>query len=145
MKSMFQFFTNKKKFIIINCISDEVSIDGRKLVFPTNYNTLVETFGKPSRELQSTKNYVFWDSLGITCAYTNADEILSVNFYQNNKIKSTYNTKQQFKGGLFFNSKNITNKEFGKISLGKVAIHRLGSESEIRFGFSLGINNNYMT
>ena len=145
MKSMFKFFTKKKKYIIINCISDEVLIDGRKLMFPANYNTLIETFGKPSRELQKSKNYMFWDALGIICAYNNADKILSVNFYQKNKIKSEYNTKQQFTGGLFFNSKNITNKEFGKISLGKVAIHRLSSESETRFGFSLGINNNYMT
>lgn len=140
---MFKFFS-KKKYIIINCLTDEVLIDGSTLKFPTNYNTLIETFGKPSRELQQSKNYMFWDSLGIICAYNNADEILSVNFYQNNKIKSEYNTKQQFTGGLFFNSKNITNKEFKKISLGKVAIHRLGSESEIRFGFSLGVNNNFM-
>lgn len=142
---MFQFFTKKKKYIIINCITDEVLIDGRKLMFPTNYNTLIETFGKPSRELQKSKNYMFWDALGIFCAYNDADEILSVNFYQNNKMKSEYNTKQQFTGGLFFNSKNITNKEFGKISLGNVAIHRLGSESEVRFGFSLGVNNDFMT
>lgn len=141
---MFKFFTKKKKYIVINCITDEVLIDGRKLLFPTNYNTLIETFGKPSRELQESKNYIFWDALGIACAYNNSNEILSVNFYQNNKIKSDYNTKQQFTGGLFFNSKNITNNEFGKISLGKVAIHRLGSESETRLGFSLGINNNYI-
>ena len=141
---MFKFFT-KKKYIIINCATDQVLIDGRHLMFPTNYNTLIETFGKPSRELQNSKNYMFWDSLGIFCAYNKADEILSINFYQNNRIKSEYNTKQQFSGGLFFNSKNITNNEFSKISLGKVAIHRLGSESETRFGFSLGINNNYMT
>ena len=141
---MFKFFS-KKKYIIINCLTDEVLIDGSKLKFPTNYNILTETFGKPSRELQKSKNYMFWDSLGIICAYNNADEILSINFYQNNKIKSEYNTKQQFTGGLFFNSKNITNKEFGKISLGKVAIHRLGSESETRFGFSLGVNNNFIS
>ena len=142
---MFKFFTKKKKYTIINCNTDEVSIDGRPLIFPTNYNTLIETFGKPNRELQESKNYMFWDALGISCAYNNADEILSLNFYQNNKIKNEYNTKKQFTGGLFFNSKNITNKEFGKISLGKVAIHRLGSESETRFGFSIGVNNNYMT
>ncbi len=141
---MFQFFS-KKRYIIINCLTDEVLIDGSTLEFPTNYHTLIETFGKPNRELQRDKSYMFWDSLGIICAYNNPDEILSVNFYQNNTIKSEYNTKQQFTGGLFFNSKNITNNEFSKISLGKVAIHRLGSESETRFGFSLGVNNNFIT
>lgn len=141
---MFKFFTKKKKYTIINCNTDEVLINGHKLMFPTNYNTLIETFGKPSRELQKSKNYMFWDALGIVCAYNSAHEILSINFYQNNKIRNEYNTKQQFTGGLFCNSKNITNKEFSKISLGKVAIHRLGSESEIRFGFSLGVNNDYI-
>ena len=33
--------------------------------------------------------------------------------------------------------------KFGKIGLGKVAIHRLGSENETRFGFSIGINKDY--
>ncbi len=141
---MFQFFTKKKKYIIINCVSDEIVIDGHQVHFPTSYRTLISTFGKPSREIEKGKNYVFWDALGIFCAYTNAEEILSVNFYQNNKTKSEYNTKKQFTGGLFFNTKNITNKEFGKISLGSVAIHRLGSESETRYGFSLGVNNEFM-
>jgi len=107
---MFKFFS-KKRYIIINCMTDEVLIDGSKLKFPTNCNTLIETFGKPSRELQQSKNYMFWDALGIICAYTNADEILSVNFYQNNKIKSVYNTKQQFTFGFSLGvNNNYTSK-----------------------------------
>lgn len=142
---MLNFFKKKKKYIIINCKTDEVLVNNVKLTFPTNYNTLVEIFGKPTRELKKSKNYMIWDSEGILCAYNNPEGILSVSFHQNNKTKSEYNTKSQFKGGLFLNLENITNNEFSKIPLGSIAIHRLGSESEIRFGFSLGVNNDYKT
>lgn len=140
---MFNFFKKKKKDYIINCKTNEILINDILIVFPTNYDTLVEVFGAPTRELQKSKNYMIWDNDGVLCSYTNPNEILSIDFYQNNPTKSEYNTKKQFNGTLFLNNESITNSEFSKIALGNLAIHRLGSENEIRFGFSLGINNNY--
>lgn len=140
---MFNFFKKKRKNFIINCKTDEITINDVNLTFPTNYQTLVTVFGEPTRELEKSKNYMIWDKDGILCSYTNPKEILSIDFYQNNPTKSEYNTKKQFKGTLFLNYESITNNEFSKIALGSLAIHRLGSENEIRFGFSLGVNNIY--
>lgn len=142
---MFKFFKKKRKVYTIDCKTDEIFINEQPITFPTQYDTLISIFGEPTRELQKSKNYVIWDKDGILCSYTNPNKILSISIHQNNTTKSEYNTKQQFIGNLLLNSENITNNEFSKIALGKLAIHRLGSEKEIRFGFSLGVNNNYET
>lgn len=138
-----RFFRKNKKHIIVSCKTDEVIINDQKFTFPTNYNSLVAIFGEPNRNLNKSKNYVFWDSLGIFCRYTDTNEIFSINFFQNKKDRSEYNTKKQFSGELFLNDENITNNEFDKISLGDISILRLGSENEIRYGFSIGVNKSY--
>lgn len=140
---MFNFFKKKRKKHTISCDTDTILVNDVALDFPTNYDKLIAIFGTPTRELQKSKQYLIWDEDGVLCGYNDANEILSINFYQNKKDKSEYNTKKQFIGSLIFNEKDISNNEFDKIAIGKYAIHRLGSESEIRFGFSLGINNNY--
>ena len=141
---MFNFFKKTKvKDLIIKCDTDTVLINEKTIIFPTSYDTLISVLGKPDRELQKTNHYMIWDQFGIFCGYTNKDQILSINIYQNKQDRSEYNTKKQFKGKLLLNNEDISNNEFSKISLGKVAIHRLGSESEIRFGFSLGVNKIY--
>ncbi|WP_428742385.1 hypothetical protein [Tenacibaculum sp.] len=141
---MLSFFKKKKvKDLVITCDTDVIHIDDKPLTFPTSYDALTQILGSPSRELEKSNNYIIWDQYGIFCGYTDSDNILSINIYQNKKDKSEYNTKQQFKGKLFLNEDEITNNEFGKIPLGKVAIHRLGSENEIRFGFSIGVNRDY--
>ncbi len=141
---MFKFFKKKKvKSLTIVCDTDVIHINSKPLTFPTNYDALVEVLGKPSRELKKSNDYIIWDTHGIFCGYTERDNILSINIYQNKKDRSEYNTKKQFKGRLFLNNEEITNNEFGKIPLGKVAIHRLGRESDTRFGFSLGVNRDY--
>ncbi|CAM1350530.1 hypothetical protein [Tenacibaculum ascidiaceicola] len=141
---MFNFLKKKKvKSLTIVCDTDVIHINSKALTFPTNYDALVEVLGKPSRELKKSNDYIIWDTHGIFCGYTERDNILSINIYQNKKDRSEYNTKKQFKGKLFLNNEEITNNEFGKIPLGKVAIHRLGRESDTRFGFSLGVNRDY--
>ncbi|TDQ27869.1 DUF7738 domain-containing protein [Tenacibaculum caenipelagi] len=141
---MLSFFKKKKvKDLVIKCDTDIIHIDDKPLTFPTSYDALTQILGSPSRELKKSNNYIIWDQYGIFCGCTDNDNILSINIYQNKKDKSEYNTKQQFKGKLFLNDDEITNTEFGKIPLGKVAIHRLGSENEIRFGFSIGVNRDY--
>lgn len=129
--------------MVIECDTDVVSINKKTLTFPTDYDTLITVLGKPSREITKSNNYMIWDSHGVFCEYTDSDNILSINIYQNKEDKREYNTKKQFKGKLFLNSEEITNNKFRKIPLGKIAIHRLGSEHEIRFGFSLGVNRDY--
>ncbi|WGH76740.1 hypothetical protein P8625_06185 [Tenacibaculum tangerinum] len=141
---MFHFLKKKKvKSLTIECDTDLILINGKPLTFPTNHSSLIEVLGKPSRVLKKSNDCIIWDSHGIFCGYTDEDHILSINIYQNKKDRSEYNTKQQFKGKLILNNENITNKEFGKISLGKVAIHRLGRENDMRFGFSIGVNRSY--
>lgn len=141
---MFNFFKKKKvKGLTIVCDTDVIHINNKPLTFPTNYSTLVEVLGKPTRELKKSNDYIIWDAHGIFCGYTERDNILSINIYQNKKDRSEYNTKKQFKGTLVLNNEEITNNEFGKIPLGKVAIHRLGRESDTRFGFSIGVNRDY--
>lgn len=141
---MLNFFKKKKiKHLTIKCGTDYITVNDQIISFPTNYNTLSTVFGKPSREIQKSNHYIIWDDYGIFCGTNDLNNILSINFYQNKKDKTEYNTKKQFKGDLFLNDEKITNSEFGKIALGKVVIHRLGSESETRFGFSLGANMDY--
>ncbi|WP_233898709.1 DUF7738 domain-containing protein [Tenacibaculum piscium] len=145
---LLDFFKKKKaEKIIIRCDIDFITINETLLVFPTNYTTLVHILGKPDREIKKTNYYMFWDVHGIYCSYTNSQYILSINAYQytNNNIKnnSIYATKKLFSGELYLNEERITYSEFGKISLGKVAIHRLGKETDFRLGFNVGINKIY--
>ncbi len=138
---MFSFFKKKKKNFLINCTTDTITINNETINFPTNYDTLTHVFGKPSREIFNDKNYIFWDKYGVFCGCSDKNKIISINFFQNRKDSSKYNTKKQFKGELFLNNDTITNNEFETINLGNVAIHRLGSVQEIRYGFSLGLSS----
>ncbi len=141
---MFNFFKKKKvKPLIIKCSSDSIIINDLPISFPTNYNTLVEILGEPSRKIEKSNIYLLWDDYGVFYGSNNLDKVLSINIYQNKKDKSEYNTKKQFNGSLFLNDEEITNSEFVKIPLGKFVIHRLGSENETRFGFSIGTNVEY--
>ncbi len=141
---MFNFLRKKKVIdLVIKCDTDVIIINDKSITFPSDYDTLINVLGKPDRELEKTNHYMIWDKHGVFCGYTDRGNILSINVYQNKQDKSEYNTKKQFKGKLLLNDEEITNNEFGKIPLGKIAIHRLGSENEIRFGFSLGINRVY--
>ena len=141
---MFNFLKKKKiKDLIIKCDTDVITVDDKPLTFPTNYDNLINVLGTPTRVIKKSNNYLIWDDYGVFCGYTNKDTILSINIYQNKQDRSEYNTKRQFNGQLFLNDEEITNNEFSKIALGKVAIHRLGSEHETRFGFSIGVNRDY--
>lgn len=138
---MLSFLKKKKRpQIKIVCKTDETFINDKNVNFPTSYNKLIEILGEPSRKIEKSKHYAFWDSIGVFCGYTNEDEILSINVHQIKKSKSEYDTKKQFTGKLFLDDEDITNNEFSKISLGSIAIHRLGSEKEIRYGFSISAN-----
>ena len=141
---MFNFFKKKKvKHIIIKCSSEIITINDLPISFPTDFATLTSVLGKPSREIKKENIYLFWDDYGIFYGSKDLNNVLSINIFQNKKDTSEYNTKRQFKGELFLENENITNNEFGKIALGKNVIHRLGSESETRFGFSIGANLEY--
>lgn len=141
---MFNFLKKKKqKRLVIECDTDVITVNSKPITFPTNYNTLVNTFGKPDRKLNKSKNYIIWDKLGVFCGYADKDNILSISFYQNKQDRTEYNTKKQFTGKLILNNEEITNNEFSKIPLGELAILRLGSETKIRFGFSIGVNKTY--
>jgi len=141
---MFKFFKKKKITpLVIKCNTDTITINDKELSFPTTYNKLIDVLGNPSREIKKSNTYVLWDDHGIFYGSNDFNNVLSINIYQNKKDRSEYNTKNQFTGSLFLDDEDITNKEFGKIALGKVVIHRLGSESETRFGFSIGANIEY--
>lgn len=141
---MFSLFKKKinSKSIILDCKSNHLSIKDSNIVFPTNIDTLKSFFGKPSRKIQKETTYTFWDRLGVYVSYTNPDEILSINFFQNKKDRSEYNTKKQFRGKLMVNDSNVSYSEFKKISLGDIVIYGLGGYED-RFGFSIGANFDY--
>ncbi|SNR15189.1 DUF7738 domain-containing protein [Tenacibaculum jejuense] len=140
---MFTIFKKKKqKYFIINCNTDSILVNGTPLTFPTDFENLVEIFGKPSRTINSSSEYVIWDDYGVSSSLKDDNKIVSINVYQNINA-SEYVPKKPYTGTLFFEEEDITFNEFSKIGLGKIAIHRLGSENETRFGFSLGINNDY--
>ena len=141
---MFNLFKKKKeKQIIISCDTDRIKVNDLELTFPTSRYQLMKIFGTPTRELSKSNNYMLWDGIGVFCGYSDKDHILSINVYQNKEDETEYNTKKQFKGKLILGEDEITNSEFVKIALGDVAIHRLGSENEIRYGFSLGSNKDF--
>ncbi len=138
---MFKFLKKKKvKHLTIKCSTNSITIDDQPISFPTDYSTLVAILGKPSREIKKTNTYLLWDDYGVFYGSNNLDNVLSINIYQNKKDTSEYNTKKQFQGHLFLDDEEITNNEFSKIVLDKYVIHRLGSENETRFGFSIGVN-----
>ncbi|MDY0781141.1 hypothetical protein [Tenacibaculum sp. IB213877] len=141
---MFNFLKKKKtKHLVIKCDTDNITINNKEISFPTNYQNLATVLGKPSRQITKSNTYTFWDKYGIFCGYADENNILSINIYQNKLDTSEYNTKNQFKGKLFLNDEEITHNDFTKIGLGKLAILRLGSENENRFGFSLGVNRDF--
>ena len=142
---MFSFFKKKKvQQLTIKCSTDSILINEKPISFPTDYNSLIQILGEPSRKIEKSNIYLFWDDYGVFYGSNDLNNVLSINIYQNKKDKSEYNTKNQFKGTLFLDDEDITNSEFVKIGLGKVVIHRLGSESETRFGFSIGVNHDYI-
>ncbi|CAM1345207.1 DUF7738 domain-containing protein [Tenacibaculum amylolyticum] len=136
------FKKKKQKEFIIHCNTDSLLINDTMLDFPTNHVRLTAIFGEPTRRIASTNEYLIWDDYGFSCTIQGDNTILSVNVYQSNNV-SEYVAKKPFTGKLYLEDKDITYNEFGKIGLGKVAIHRLGSENETRFGFSIGINKDY--
>ncbi|MFY7671682.1 hypothetical protein ACOSP6_11410 [Tenacibaculum sp. MEBiC06402] len=141
---MFKFFKKKKqKEFTIRCSTDHLKINEDTLNFPCVYDNLFSVLGEPSRKINSSNEYLIWDEYGFLCSVNENGEILSLSVYQANNNVSEYVPKNGFNGKLFFEEDDITFKEFSKIGLGKIAIHRLGSESETRFGFSIGINNDY--
>lgn len=141
---MFKFLKKKKvKHLTIKCSTNSITIDDNPISFPTDYNSLVQVLGKPSREIIKTNTYLMWDDFGIFYGSNDLDNVLSIKFFQSKKDTSEYNTKKQFQGSLFLDDEEITNSEFSKIALGKYVIHRLGSENETRFGFSIGANLDY--
>ena len=141
---MFSFLKKKKvTHLTIKCSTESLTINDKEISFPTDYNALVEILGAPSRQIKKTNTYILWDDYGVFYGSNDLNNVLSINFYQNKKDKTEYNTKNQFEGKLFLDDEDITHKEFVKISLGKIVIHRLGSESETRFGFSIGANLDY--
>ncbi len=132
----------KKKEFIIVCKTNEIFINDINLNFPTTIEQLITIFGEPTRRIHNSSQYVIWDNFGISCSLKNDNEILSISVYQSNNV-SEYVAKKPFTGKLFLEEEEITFGEFSKIGLNKIAIHRLGSESENRFGFSIGVNNDY--
>lgn len=139
---MFSFFRRKKKQVIdIDCKTDIILINNNEISLPTNFQNLVTIFGEPQRKTANTdKMYVFWDNLGIFCGYVTPEKIISVSFLQKIQSATNYKPKKPFTGSLLFNDENITNDEFTKIGFGKYVIHRLGSEREIRYGFTIGVS-----
>ncbi|TCI90034.1 DUF7738 domain-containing protein [Tenacibaculum sp. M341] len=141
---MLKFLKKKKtKEINIVCKTNEVIINDIKINFPTTTEELIAVFEEPSRKIEGTNQYLIWDDLGISCTIKGDNEILSINVYQSNNI-SEYVAQKPFAGKLYLEEDEITFSDFSKIGLNTVAIHRLGSESENRFGFSVGINNEYV-
>jgi hypothetical protein len=141
---MLKFFKKKKqKEFTITCATDYLKINEHSLDFPCKYNDLINILGEPSRKINSSNEYLIWDVFGFLCSINESGDILSLSVYQDHNNVSEYVPKNGFNGKLFFEEDDITFKEFIKIGLGKIAIHRLGSESETRFGFSVGVNNDY--
>jgi hypothetical protein len=141
---MFTLFKKKKlKEYTISCATDSLQINDTEINFPCEPKDLINVFDNPSREIENSNKYLIWDDYGLSCTVNENETILSLNVYQENKSPSEYVPKKGFNGKLFFEEKDITFKEFSKIGLGKIAIHRLGSESETRFGFSIGVNTDY--
>ncbi|CAL2094895.1 hypothetical protein [Tenacibaculum sp. 190524A05c] len=141
---MLKFFKKKKqKEFNIHCSTDFLKVNDHLLNFPCIYSDLLTIFGEPTRKIDSSNEYLIWDDFGFSCSINENDQILSLSVYQGNNNPSEYVPQKSFNGKLFFEEDDITYNEFSKIGLGKIAIHRLGSESETRFGFSIGINNDY--
>ena len=93
---MFDFLKKKKvKKLTIKCNSESIIINDQPISFPTDYSTLTKVLGKPTREIKKSNIYLFWDDYGVFYGSNNLDKVLSINFYQNKKDKSEYNTKNQ--------------------------------------------------
>ncbi|MCH2031914.1 MAG: hypothetical protein MK202_00215 [Tenacibaculum sp.] len=141
---MLKFFKKKKqKEFNIQCATDYLKINEHMLDFPCTHEDLTKIFGEPTRKISSSNEYLIWDEFGFLCSVNDNDQILSLSVYQGNNNPSEYVPQTSFYGKLFFEEDDITYNEFSKIGLGKIAIHRLGSETETRFGFSIGVNNDF--
>lgn len=141
---MLNFFKKKKpKEFNIQCATNYLKINEHIVNFPCNKKDVINILGEPTRKIYSGNEYMIWDKFGFLCSVNENNEILSLSVYQENSNPSEYVPQTNFYGKLFLEEKDITFKEFCKIGLGKIAIHRLGSEKETRYGFSIGINHNF--
>lgn len=141
---MFSIFKKKKiKEFTIQCETNVIQINDTALHFPCSIDDLTQVFDQPTRNINTSYQYAIWDDFGFSCSINENQKIVSLNVYQGNDNPSDYVPKKPFTGKLFLEEEDITFNEFSKIGLGKIAIHRLGSESETRFGFSIGVNTEY--
>lgn len=141
---MLKFFKKKKqKEFTIKCATNYVKINEHLLDLPCTNEDLLTIFGEPTRKINSSNEYLIWDEFGFLCSVNGNGKILSISVYQGTNNPSEYIPQKSFSGKLFFENDDITFNEFSKIGLGKIAIHRLGSENETRFGFSISVNNDY--
>ncbi|MCV6628857.1 MAG: hypothetical protein OIF50_03255 [Flavobacteriaceae bacterium] len=132
---------NSSSNIIVESHTNQIKINGREVSFPIDYDTLVEIFGKPSREEHDVVWQVIWDKLGIYTEYATSDAIFYIRFLLSNKHQLKYFPKKFFCGQIKVDNQEVTQENFKEIKLKKYEVSKNTYEGEAQpYTISIGLN-----
>ncbi|MDY7395659.1 hypothetical protein UMM65_10430 [Aureibaculum sp. 2210JD6-5] len=127
------FKKNKLQSIRIDCFENQLKINGIPLTFPTNYDTLVNIFGEPSK-IGSTKltnsQINCWNESGLYCDYSSSQHILMLCFVISKNHKLELAPKQLFKGNIFIEGQQIYIDEISKTKFQNYTLNKLTYRGE---------------
>lgn len=112
------FRKTKPKNIKIKCSENWLEVNGVRLTFPTNYKSLTNIFGEPSKTSRTklTRSYInCWNSYGVYCNYASSENILGFSL-----ILSKYHSLENFPNQFFTGEIFISNKKFDHHKLTKI-------------------------
>lgn len=140
------FKKTKPKNIQIKCYETRLEINGIELTFPTNYKTLVEILGEPSKKSRTklTRSYInCWDKYGVYCNYASSDNILgfSLILSKNHSLENFPN--QFFKGEILDSNRKINHHELTQIGFENYVLKKMTYQGEKKpYAISIRLNLN---
>ena len=144
---MFDIFKNKEKSnsqIFIECHKDQIKINGLKLSFPIDLDTLKKVLWEPSKQEYDLIWIVVWDDLGIYTKYGNSNNILGINFLLSNNHKLKHFPKSFFTGQIKVDDREVTNDNFKEFDLNKYKAQKLTYKGYVEpYSISIGENLDY--
>jgi hypothetical protein len=136
----------KPKNIQIKCSETRLEINGIELIFPTNFASLVELFGEPSKTSRTklTRSYInCWDEYGVYCNYASSDKILGISLIlsKNHSLENFPN--HFFNGEIFISNKKINHQELTQTAFENYVLKKITYQGEQKpYAISIRLNPN---
>ncbi|WP_291963631.1 DUF6892 domain-containing protein [Maribacter sp.] len=142
---MFSFLKkNRPKPIHIVGTNEHLLINDVAIEFPTNYETLVNAFGEPSRTGKtklSKSPVICWDTEGIYCSCGSYSHIYGFSLIFSKKHQLDLAPKNNFSGTILINDENVQFGDFLDIAHPKYVVGKLTYKNEAEpYALSFRIN-----